>query len=189
MSITKKEFYRNPEVIFILLYNLLILISYYYGNLEPIYVLWAYFLQSLYIGARYWFLEIYTQFRSAKKQWFMTLFFPIHYGGFHLAYFVFLIIMSMESDIIRLRNFFLINAIILIIQFIFFVIREVSPKSPYHSKPSLFSPYVRIFPMHIIIILGMKTSKFGINIFYLFILLKTLLDLVTFSWFDKQEIK
>jgi hypothetical protein len=189
MGITKKSFYRDPEVIFILLYNTITLFSFYFGELQPMYVVWAFYLQSLYIGAKYWFLEIFTQFRSEKKQWFMTFFFPMHYGGFHLAYFVFLLIMSSGQYNPNLRTFLLLNLLVLAGQFIIFLIREVSSSTPYHKPVFFFAPYIRVIPMHIIIILGFKANNMGINAFYIFIILKTLVDLVSFSWFDRKEIQ
>lgn len=188
MGITSKSFYKDQEVIFILLYNAITLFSYFFGELNPIYVLWAFYLQSLQIGAKYWFLEIYNQFRSTNKQWFLTFFFPIHFGGFHFVYLVFLLVMGSGSSSPMLRNFLIFNIIILAGQFIIFVFREVSNSTPFHKQVFFFAPYIRVIPMHLIIILGLKANRIGFDAFYLFIFLKTFVDLVSYSWFDKKEI-
>jgi hypothetical protein len=189
MGITSKSFYKDYEVIFILLYNAITLFSYFFGELDPMYVLWAFYLQSLFIGARFWFLEINNQFRSPTKNWFMTFFFPIHYGGFHLGYFVFLLVMGSGLNSPMLRHFLIFNIIILAGQFIIFAFREVSSSTPYHKQAFFFAPYIRIIPMHLIIILGINADRIGFNAFYLFIILKTFVDLISFSWFDTKEIK
>ena len=188
MGITSKSFYKDTEVIFILLYNLITLFSYYFGELDPIYVLWSFYLQSLYIGVRYWFLEIFNQFRAKKKQWFFTFFFPIHFGGFHFVYLIFLLVMGSGSSSPMLRTFLIINILVLAGQLIIFLFREVSSSTPFHKQVFFFAPYVRVIPMHLIIILGLKANRIGFDAFYLFILLKTFVDLVSYSWFSQKEI-
>lgn len=188
-GLTSKKFYQNTEVVFILIYNLITLLSFALGHLQPIFVLWAYFLQSLYIGAKFWLMQIIAQYKSPVRQWSLVLFFPIHFGGFHLVYFFFLVVMGMRSNLHSLGRFLLINVAILFVQFIIFTVRDASKINPQRSAMYFFAPYVRIIPMHLIILLGLKASKFGIHTMYLFIALKILADLITFKWFDAKTIQ
>ncbi len=177
---------QNQEILFILLYNLATLVSYHMGDLDPMYVLWAYFLQSLYIGLRYWVLEWIFQFRTKKWRLFLPFFFAIHYGGFHAGYIVFLLFMSRGSDLQALAKLMKVNFFILIGQFILFLLNELSMRTPYHKAPAFFGPYIRIVPMHIIIILGIKVTDGGLGTFDLFIVLKVLSDVAGFYIFDKK---
>jgi hypothetical protein len=185
-GLTSKTFYKNPEVIFIIIYNLITLLSFTLGQLEPIFVLWAYFLQSLYIGAKFWFMQIIAQYKSPVRQWPLVLFFPVHFGGFHLVYFFFLVVMGMRSNLHSLGSFLLLNVAVLFVQFVIFAVRDASKTNPQRSVMYFFAPYIRIIPMHLIILLGLKASKFGIHTMYLFIALKILADLITFKWSDAK---
>lgn len=187
MKTQVSHFFKNQETLFIILYNGITLVSYHMGELQPIYVLWAYYLQSLYIGAKYWFIEACCQYRTKEPNWGMTLFFPIHFGGFHLGYLVFLLIAGVGSEFGSLWFFLKINALVLFVQFIIFALREVKNTSRRHSLALLATPYLRIIPMHLVIILGFTTTDLGVVAFDIFIVLKTLIDLFTSRWFHKRN--
>jgi len=188
LKIFKDKYLKEPEFIFLLIYNLLTLYSYHVGNLQPTYVLWSYYLQSLYIGAQFWVLNIIQQLRSKERHWFFIFFFPIHYGGFHLGYLIFLSIMSSEADYVHIIPFLKINVAVLMVQFIVFLSQELSNRTPNHSAGFFFAPYIRIIPMHFIILLGLNATALWIPAFYIFILLKFLMDIVSYSFFHKKEI-
>lgn len=178
----------NQEVRLIFVYNLATLFAYHFGDLQPVYVLWAYFLQSLQIGARYWFLEVYQQFRAKHKQWFMAFFFVIHFGGFHAGYLVFLLILGAkaDTDTAALFSALKFNALFLFIQYIIFIVQELTKYTPDHSRVFFFVPYARIIPMHIIIILGINVSGSGLGTFDVFVLLKIISDLFLNVVFDRK---
>jgi hypothetical protein len=106
-----------------------------------------------------------------------AIFFTIHYGFFHLGYFVFLVGMhAVESW----RDIFVLFAC-----GVSFVLSQQQTYAAQHAadlrgKPNLgtlmFTPYLRVVPMHIAIILGSAAS--GAAMLCLFTGLKTASDLL-----------
>ena len=136
-------------------------------------VMWVYWAQSVIIGSIAIFRILLT------KQVFAAGFFLVHYGMFHLGYFVFLCFANEESTAaipvvgIALCSFmFLINHIF----------------SSWHNwkkdmikKPEpgrmMLVPYMRIIPMHITIIFGSEYAT-STGTLALFLVLKTIMDVI-----------
>lgn len=191
---------RDPELWFIVLFNALIILFYYLGQVDPRSVILIYYFQSIIIGL-FHFLRLYKlsnfntdNFTSNGKPVEATrktarstaFFFLFHYGFFHFVYFVFLTIMifSMSDG----KNgfdtkFFLFSIFSYFVNSLFSLRYHVERDK--EEKPNIgslmFLPYLRVFPMHIFIIAGMglelsKREVLGFDVLELFVLLKTLSD-------------
>jgi hypothetical protein len=154
-------------------------------------LLWPYWMQSVIIGwyARKRMLALHRfstkgftsngrpvpEDDSGKRS--TAIFFTIHYGFFHLGYLVFLIGMhAVESW----RDIFVLFAC-----GVSFVLSQRQTYAAQHAadlrgKPNLgtlmFTPYLRVVPMHLAIILGAASS--GAAMLCLFTGLKTASDLL-----------
>ncbi|MBR9918126.1 hypothetical protein GYB29_10695 [bacterium] len=188
----KLPFYRDPEFWFILAYNLVILYLYITGRVDPHFVIWAYYLQSVYIGLQYVVHSfIYTKRTTGSifplKKMSMTFFFVVHYGLFHFVYFVFLVVMSAKSeDVVNLIDYIKLTLGFLAVNLLFFAVREALPTTPVHKAPSFLLPYARIAPIHIFIIVGMN-ADFILDGFTIFILLKIFFDMVVYAFTGGEQ--
>ena len=155
-------------------------------------LLWIYWGQSLVIGYFNWRrirclkefstdgLRINDQPVSATKltQRKVANLFAIHYGGFHVGYFVFLFIE--KADVSQLE---ILSATTCLAVFIFnhwFSFRQNLEKY-IASKPNLGTvmsfPYARILPMHLTILVGSYFEERSTETLILFLGLKTFADL------------
>ncbi len=154
-------------------------------------LLWSYWVQSLVIGwyARKRMLTV-VQFSTSgftmndqpipedergkrSTAWFFTL----HYGGFHLGYFVFL---TAQHRVDGWRDL-----LVLLACGVSFVFSQRETYAAQHAadirgKPNLgtlmATPYLRVVPMHLAIIVGGESSG-GAGLLIFFTLLKTASDL------------
>ena len=161
------------------------MVMYLQHVIEPMFVIWAYLLQSVFMGAQF---AIHALLRESIGGFFplkkhsTTFFFIIHYGGFHAVYFIFLVIMSTDMDIdalINLIKYVKYTAWFLLVNLVLFTIRELTPSAPTKITPSIFMAYFRIIPIHLVIILGMN-SQFVIDSFIVFMLLKLIFDVILY---------
>jgi Family of unknown function (DUF6498) len=153
-------------------------------------LLWPYWLQNLVIGwyARRRMLALHAfstegftsndqpvpENEEGKKS--TAGFFVLHYGFFHLVYFIFL---CAEMPITRFRDF----AVILACGFSYvFAQRKTFAQqaaADAAGRPNLgalmFTPYLRVLPIHLAIVLG--ASRIGSSALVLFVVLKTLADI------------
>lgn len=150
-------------------------------------IIWIYWFQSVFIGLVA-AIELYLPGKNLEKDLEKTgvnpmgsngclsLFFVFHYGTFHLVYAVFLLIdyghtIREEVLLIALAAF----AIETLLSF--YQRRNANIDGNANTGAAMFLPYLRVFPMHLTIILptllGLQTSS-------LFIVLKTVADII--SW-------
>ncbi len=155
-------------------------------------VMWVYWFQSIIIG-HFQFIRIW-QLKEFTTDGFMVndrpvqptpgmnkgiaFLFLIHYGGFHLTYFFFLLggifpllergePQSVDTKYIALAAFlFFLNHL-----FSYFYNRSRDTKKQNIGQLMIY-PYIRIFPMHLTIIFG---AFFG-GALFLFLILKTVVD-------------
>ncbi len=198
-----KNIFSDPEFWFILVFNFCIALGYKDAWLSMETVIWIYFFQSVLIGIgntiRMACLKDFTteNFQvngqsvepTSKTKWTSTIFFMLHYGFFHFVYFIFLIVMSAGN--VSKIDFRMIGINILIIAGNTLMSTWSNIIQDRDEKPAIsgmfFTPYLRIVPMHIFIILGM-TRKVNleivlpviglIKIFYVFLILKLFSDLL-----------
>jgi hypothetical protein len=181
----KRHFWAEPEFWFILVYNLVILALYLADKVDPYFVIWAYYLQSLMIGAQYVFGTFVFNAKKGKKVFSlkengMTFFFILHYGLFHFVYFVFLALMSADSeDLLSLMKYIRITFGYLLINLGFYLMRMYSRKLEDIRAPNGFLPYARIAPIHLFIIVGFQ-SDLLLSGFLIFMLLKIIFDLLVY---------
>jgi hypothetical protein len=201
-----RNIFSDPEFWMILLFNGLFVFLYVIKEVSVGEVIWVYFMQSVLIGAQYFSRMLAMAFRSDTKWRFgMPFFFLIHYGGFHFVYLVFLIIITVSNDVnnnwdINFR-LLLYSCSALLINMIFSTISDIKSERTEEKTPAtlMFIPYLRVFPMHIFILLGFNvaTNKQPMNwllnmdAFLVFIVLKTLSDiifhiLVNKTWREKR---
>ncbi len=121
-------------------------------------------------------------FLPLKKHAF-TIFFIFHFGLFHVVYFVFLLGMGTSNidEIVSLYNFLKVTILYLVVNSFFLVLRDLMSNSPNYPNPSLVASYLRIIPIHLLIILKPITQD-GIaqNAFLIFIVLKVFFDIVVY---------
>lgn len=126
---------------------------------------------------------------TGKTKWTSAIFFTFHYGFFHFGYFIFLAIFSVGNGSKIDFRMVLINIGIIAANAIVSTWSNIMQDR--EEKPAIgtlfFTPYLRVVPMHIFIIVGM-TRKVRpeivipvlgtISIFYVFLILKLFSDLV-----------
>ena len=180
--------WKDPEFWFILFYNAAIVYLYLTDKVEPMFVIWAYLLQSIFMGAQYVVHSYIAKVRETGslfplKKLGLTGFFIIHYGGFHLVYIIFLVIMSAKiedaSVFVDMIKYVRYTALFLLINLVLYTGREIMPNLPNRIQPSIVLAYLRILPMHLVIILGLN-SKFVLDSFIVFMILKVIFDVVMF---------
>lgn len=155
-------------------------------------LLWIYWGQSIVIGYFNWRrirclkefstegLKINDQPVTATKltQSKVANLFAIHYGGFHIAYCIFLFVE--KTGLSQLEIFSAVSCIAVFIFNHWFSFRQNLEKH-ISSKPNLGTvmsfPYARILPMHLIILIGSYFEKHSAGALILFLSLKTFVDL------------
>lgn len=203
-----KENLFKPPVLSLIISNLLIAVYAIVDNLSVMEVLWVYWIQSVIIGVFNFFKMITLKefstegFKQNKKEVLPTkatkisssVFFLFHYGFFHVIYAVFL---TSFSDF----NFsgpegidgiyLLVSSVMFVVSYFFEFIKEkedVSTELP-NIGTIMFAPYVRIIPMHMIIIFGGFVGMIGtvfsvrgdLAVLAMFIILKAGVDVISHS--------
>ncbi|NUM31234.1 MAG: hypothetical protein HUU47_02795 [Bacteroidetes bacterium] len=198
-----KNIFSDREFWFIALFNLYLAAGYIYNWFSVDTIIWIYFFQSIIIGigntVRMAKLQSFSTKNlqvngesvepTSKTKWTSALFFMFHFGFFHFVYFIFLVVFSVgngsKTDIKIVMLNIMIMAVNTIIATWSNIIRDRDEKQ--NIGTLLFTPYLRVVPMHIFIILGF-TQKFdkvvsipiigNTDIFWVFLLLKTISDLL-----------
>ncbi|MFY0643194.1 MAG: hypothetical protein JXR19_01870 [Bacteroidia bacterium] len=180
--------WKDPEFYFILFYNIGIVVLYLTGKVEPMFVIWAYLLQSVFMGAQYVVHSYINKVRETGKLFplrklGMTGFFMMHYGGFHVVYVIFLFVMTAQIEdidvVVDMFKYIRYTALFLLVNLFLYAGREIMPSAPNRIQPSMILAYLRILPMHIVIILGLN-SKFVLDSFIIFMILKLIFDIILF---------
>lgn len=197
-----RNIFRDPELWFIILFNISIVFFYYLGQVDPRVVIFIFYVQSLIIGLvnfiRMYKLKNFSteNFTSNGKPVANTpqaarstaFFFLLHYGGFHFIYFFFIIIILFSIPGVRGgfdSEIFLFSVLSYFISSIFALRYHIEADK--EDKPNIgtlmFIPYLRVVPMHIFIMLGMglfmsKKEIMGMDILEFFIILKTISDVL-----------
>ena len=184
---SKGPILKDPEFWFTLVYNLIIFILYKEGKVDPYFVIWAYYLQSILVGAEY--VVGSALYRRKQKDAGLdqsngsfTWFFILHYGLFHLVYFVFLTVMSgKSSDIVGLIQYVKLTIGYLFVNLIVYAFTFQAKSIENIKQPNGFLPYLRIIPIHLFIILGIQSDGILFSGFLLFMGLKAVSDLILYG--------
>ena len=198
-----KNIIYDREFWFILAFNACLAWGYSDKWISMDTIIWIYFFQSVIIGIsntiRMLFLKNYSTENftvngqsveaTSKTKWMSSIFFMLHFGFFHIMYLIFLTITTLHNGIKLDFNLVLINIGIMFTNAIISTWstilhdREVKPA----LSGMFFTPYLRVIPMHIFIIIGF-TQKANLNValpilgtihfFWAFLILKLISDLV-----------
>lgn len=156
----RKSFFRDPELWFLVLYNLLIFYLYFFEGIDPKIVIWGYYLQSLFIGLQFVSISVAKIYKSQGglrpfSSYAFVLFFIVHFGLFHVVYFVFLVGMALDGsveEIASLVKYLKLTAGFLLVNSAVLFGRELILEAPNYHKPSVIAAYLRILPIHLFII-------------------------------------
>ena len=183
-----KKLAADPALLFLLLGNLYVI--WYYeahpGSFNTI--IWIYWCQSMIIGL-FNFAYLLTAPATSNSRMVMenkktlpsgcaAFFFLFHYGTFHLVYFFFILIKFSLFDVSHIAVLIALGIFILesISQFV--RQKRITKIQEVNESFIFFIPYLRILPMHLIILvpvfLDIKPS-------ILFLLLKTITDLLSYK--------
>ncbi len=187
-----KKIFSNPSFLFLLAGNFYCI--WYYENHPAAFstVVWIYWFQSITIGL-FNFLDLLTvrnydskDFKmndepvTAKNKGCTAWFFLVHFGLFHLVYAIFLLV---KLDIRSVdKMILLIGVAIFFIESIMNFIRQKQIERTVSVNLGImfFLPYLRIIPMHLMILgpafLGWKPS-------IIFLVLKMGADILSFMFF------
>ncbi len=179
---------KDPAFWALMAFNILLIVEYrndpnYYTTL-----VWLFWMQSVIIGV-FNFFDMLTLQKveignftindevpsPGKAKGCMSFFFLVHYGGFHLGYLVFLLISfkfsAIDFSILKMALFgLLLSSLIQFIQN-----KTVYKNVPRSITKMFFTPYLRIVPMHLTILLPEFLDwQPGLT----FLILKTVFDLI-----------
>jgi len=200
-SVSKKSFFTNYSFWLLLITNLITIFFAIRESWEVAVLVWIYWGQNIIIGF-FNFLRILSlkefstegflinnQPVDPTKQTknFTAYFFLFHYGFFHLIYFIFLFL-DRPSTNNTPSNIYLSKtelSYILLSIFLFFINHAFSyffNKDKDSKKQNIgtimFYPYARVVPMHLFLL---AASKFPQQLLPIFLILKTLADLLMHS--------
>lgn len=182
---------QDRSVLFLLLSNLLTIVLALVQQWDVSSLLWIYWGQNLVIGYfnihRIMDLDEFSTSgfkmnnkpvkptRETQRQ--VAWFFAMHYGIFHLVYFVFLVKDSgLDSSISLFGVMVCIFAFYLNHGFSYRYNREREAGRIPNIGNIMFFPYLRVVPMHLMVILGGVLHGSGTFYLLVFMLLKTVAD-------------
>ncbi|MBU1149017.1 hypothetical protein KKI23_02905 [Patescibacteria group bacterium] len=186
-----KLLYFDQSLIWLVLANLVTIILAVVQGWDFTIVVWVYWAQSVIIG---WFnfVRILKLENFSTKDFkinnqpvkavglvknFAGFFFLVHYGIFHLTYFIFLLVRTPLSSVVIWPILISIAAFFFNHLFSFqHNLQQDLAKRPNIGKV-MFFPYARIIPMHLIIIFGAFLGGGQLTLI-IFLILKTVADVV-----------
>ncbi len=196
----QKKYFNDPSLLLLIAGNFYC-IWYYQIHADAFAtVVWIYWFQSITIGL-FTFMDLLTiknfdatdfntnsQSVTYKNKGCTAWFFLVHYGFFHLGYCIFLLVdfgvrkIDITILLIGVGAFFLESILNFIRQ------KELEATIKFNYGNLFFMPYLRILPMHLMILLpaflGWKPSL-------LFLILKMVADLISYltyrNMYNKKE--
>ena len=192
------KFFLDFSSISLLASNLIIIILAVIQKWEVSTVLWVYWMQSVIIGF-FQFLRILSLKKFSTENFTINnqpvsptiqtkistaFFFIFHYVFFHFIYAIFLFILFTKQtlDFANLLTgglIFFLNHV-----FSFYHNKTLDQQKIQNIGWLMFAPYVRIVPMHLIIIFGVILGQ---STLIVFLLLKTFIDLLMHSLKHKSS--
>ena len=187
-----KKLFNNPAILFLLAGNMYCI--WYYENHPGAFstIVWIYWFQSITIGF-FNFLDLLTiknydagnfkmnnQPVQAGNKGCTAWFFLFHFGFFHVVYAVFLLVdmginsVSKKMLLLGMAVFFLESIINFMRQ------KQLEQSVTFNLGTLFFLPYLRIIPMHLMILLP---AFFGWKPSLLFLGLKTGADILSFLFY------
>ena len=186
----KRKFHFDISALSLVISNFIIIVIALIEHWEMAYLMWIYWGQSVTIGV-FTFIKILSlenfstegfkinnrevaPTRETKHK--IAFFFLIHYGGFHLVYFFFLLGLYRVDSVAMLEICLCIGIFVLNHGLSFFHNWKRERYRQQNIGTVMSFPYVRIIPMHLTIILGNFLVK-STGALLLFLILKILADL------------
>lgn len=186
---SRRNILTDPELWMVLLFNFLFLFLYLFKQLETGEIVWIYFIQSGFIGFQYFIRMFIIAWRGkGPGRYGVPFFFAFHFGAFHFVYLIFLTVITTTNDSFNVDTKNLLTAFFLLfLNLIFSTGSDIKADKEQGLVPGslMFTPYLRIIPMHLFIIMGFneKLSSsvpwfFRQDAFIVFLILKTITDVV-----------
>jgi len=189
-----KKYLANPYLLMLLASNLYCI--WYFNNHSNgfITVVWIYWLQSVIIGF-FNFVDLLTiknydtsgtslndQPITEKSKGCLPWFFAVHFGIFHLVYMLFIAVdLGIDVD----NRFFLIGVAAFLLESLSAFIRRktTGQQMKFNIGSIFFLPYLRVIPMHLMI---MGSVFLSVQPSVIFLVLKTIADILSFVWYQKM---
>lgn len=190
---------KDPSTISLLISNILVIILAVVQKWDVSEILWVYWVQSIIIGffqfLRILFLKNFStnNFTINNQPVKPTIsikvvtafFFLVHYGLFHFVYAIFLFKFFSKQSL-DFTSIFLGGLIFFLNHTLsYFHNRIVDQQRTQNIGTLMFTPYVRIIPMHLIIMFGVILGQ---SVLIIFLLLKTITDLVMHIFKHKKDL-
>jgi len=189
----------NTGFLLTIAFNLFLLIDYWLNPAVAGSIMLLFWMQSVFIG-----LSNFIQMLTLKQikpfsvnnelrtdsgvKYFMSFFFMVHYGVFHGAYLIFIIVMNVKSLAAAGSWLTIMTGFVLLLSnFLISLPGQIQFNRTRNMNIGIMfmSPYLRIVPMHIAIIASVFFIGSSIG-FYAFKLLKVIADLITAWMYDKK---
>lgn len=183
-----KKYFSDPSFLFLLAANFYCI--WYYQNHRDSFatIVWIYWFQSIIIGL-FNVIDLYTiknydsanmklngEPITAKNEGCLALFFMVHYGIFHVVYAIFLMVqqgIDVNGSVLLLGIAgFLVEGIIS-----FWQRKQMEKYISLNIGVMFFLPYLRIIPMHLMILGPVFLDWEASNIF---LVLKTIADILAY---------
>ncbi len=189
-----KKYFTNPSLLFLIAGNLYCI--WYYENNPAgfVTVVWIYWIQSIIIGL-FNFFDLLTiknydsdSFKmnnaplTKMNQGCAAWFFLVHYGFFHLGYCIFLLIQFGVRTVDK--NFLLLGVAAFFAEAILGFIKQkrMERYTKFKFGTMFFLPYLRIVPMHLMILIP---AFLGIKPSIVFLLLKMGADILSYIFYQR----
>jgi hypothetical protein len=191
-----KRLFSNPAIFFLLFGNFYCL--WYYQQYPGAFgtIVWIYWFQSVTIGI-FNFLDLLTVKNfdangmkmndapvTSDNKGCAAWFFLVHYGIFHLAYGIFLITRTFSNHWHVDKMILLLGIATFFIETLlnFMRLKKLEKTMTMNIGVMFFLPYLRIVPMHLMILLP---AFMGIQPSLLFLVLKTIADILSYLLYHR----
>ncbi len=188
-----KKYFANPYLLMLLASNIYCIWYFNSHSNGFVTVVWIYWLQSVIIGF-FNFVDLLTiknydagdikvngQPMTEKGRGCLPWFFAVHFGIFHLVYMIFIAVyLGINVD----KRFFLIGVAAFLSESLSSFIRQknAGQQMKFEIGSIFFLPYLRVIPMHLMI---MGSVFLHVQPSLIFLVLKTIADILSFMWYQK----
>ena len=189
-----KKYLSNPYLLMLLASNIYCIWYFNSHSNGFVTVVWIYWLQSVIIGF-FNFIDLLTiknydagdtlingQPLTEKSKGCLPWFFAVHFGIFHFVYMVFIAVyLGINVD----KRFFLIGVAAFLLESLSAFIRRKNAEQQikFEIGSIFFLPYLRVIPMHLMI---MGSVFLSVQPSVIFLVLKTIADILSFMWYQRM---
>jgi hypothetical protein len=165
---------RDPALWALIAFNIFLIIQYRQNAKQYTTIIWLYWCQSVVLGI-FTFIDMLTVHGTSERaKGCFPWFFLVHYGGFHFVYMIFLFADFNVTDIDG--STFKWSLLALVMSYVFYFIQnKIRYRNVQRSMAWMFfTPYLRIIPMHLTILLPKFLHWQPV---LTFLVLKTIMDI------------